>query len=86
MSTSLANLAQLKEFFAVYNTLTEKCFNSCVREFNNRQLVASETECVWQCIDKLMLVNRRLMLVFVDVAPSTIFKQNKETKPTNQES
>lgn len=84
MTASVASITQLKEFFTVYNTLTEKCFNSCVREFNHHQLVEPETDCVWRCIDKLMLVNQRLMVVFADVAPNTIFKQNKEANfPTS---
>lgn len=90
MSASIANLTQLKEFLTVYNTLTEKCFNSCVQEFNHHQLIQQEADCTLRCIDKLMVVNRRLMLVFADIAPSTIFKQNKEsnqkTLPLNKES
>ncbi|VDD92412.1 unnamed protein product [Enterobius vermicularis] len=83
MSASIANLTQLKEFFTVYNTLTERCFNSCVREFNHHHLVESETDCVWRCIDKLMLVNQRLMFIFAEVAPNTIFKQNKDSDLPN---
>lgn len=34
-------------------------------------------------IDKLMLVNQRLMFIFAEVAPNTIFKQNKDSDLPN---
>ncbi|VDP19377.1 unnamed protein product [Heligmosomoides polygyrus] len=64
---------------SVYNILTEKCFGSCVREYNTHNLTSAEDDCVSRCIDKQMRVNRRLMLVFAEQAPKLLFKQGEAT-------
>ncbi|CAB3406970.1 unnamed protein product [Caenorhabditis bovis] len=77
----IQNVQQLKEFLSVYNTLTERCFNFCIRDYTNPKLTNEEDSCVNQCITKQLLVNRRFMLVFGDQAPKVLFKQG-EPSPT----
>uniref|UniRef100_A0A914RCD4 Mitochondrial import inner membrane translocase subunit n=1 Tax=Parascaris equorum TaxID=6256 RepID=A0A914RCD4_PAREQ len=79
MSASIGDITQLKEFLTVYNTLTERCFGSCVREFNHNQLMQEEEDCTSRCIDKQMNVSRRLMLIFADLAPKTILKPAEQS-------
>ncbi|WKY04452.1 hypothetical protein Q1695_005449 [Nippostrongylus brasiliensis] len=73
------DIHQLREFLSVYNILTEKCFGSCIREYNTPNLTSAEDSCVSRCIDKQMRVNRRLMLVFAEQAPKILFKQGEAT-------
>ncbi|KAI6192141.1 hypothetical protein M3Y97_00304800 [Aphelenchoides bicaudatus] len=75
---SIANIGQLKEFLSVYNTLTERCFQACVREFNQHSLNNDEQECTQQCIDKQMRVNRRFMVAFAELAPQMMNRQQEE--------
>ncbi|PIO71524.1 Tim10/DDP family zinc finger [Teladorsagia circumcincta] len=76
---NIQDIHQLREFLSVYNILTEKCFGSCVREYNTNNLTSAEDSCVSRCIDKQMQVNRRLMLVFAEQAPKLLFKQGEPT-------
>ncbi|KAK5974032.1 Mitochondrial import inner membrane translocase subunit Tim10B [Trichostrongylus colubriformis] len=76
---NIQDIHQLREFLSVYNILTEKCFGSCVREYNTNNLTSAEDSCVSRCIDKQMRVNRRLMVVFAEQAPKLLFKQGEPT-------
>ncbi|KAI6240651.1 Zf-Tim10-DDP domain-containing protein [Aphelenchoides fujianensis] len=73
----IENILQLKEFLGVYNTLTERCFGACVRQFNDHELDAEETKCTKQCIDKQMRVNKRLMNVFAELGPKMMQRQQE---------
>ncbi|CAI46556.1 Mitochondrial import inner membrane translocase subunit Tim10B [Caenorhabditis elegans] len=76
---TIQNIQQLREFLTVYNTLSERCFNACARDYTTSTLTKDEGSCVSQCIDKQMLVNRRFMLVFAEQAPKALFKQGEQS-------
>ncbi len=78
MCLRICSFFQLKEFLTVYNTLSELCFNACIRDFNSRSLVKEEEHCVNQCIQKHMTVNQRLMLVFSELGPARMSSQQAQ--------
>ncbi|KHJ90835.1 3' exoribonuclease family, domain 1 [Oesophagostomum dentatum] len=49
MNIAQDNLQQLREFLSVYNILTEKCFASCIRDYNSHKLTDAEDTCVSRC-------------------------------------
>ncbi|KAK6042267.1 Tim10/DDP family zinc finger [Cooperia oncophora] len=49
---NIQDIHQLREFLSVYNILTEKCFGSCVREYNTNNLTSAEDSCVTRYFDK----------------------------------
>ncbi|KAI6204896.1 hypothetical protein M3Y94_00730300 [Aphelenchoides besseyi] len=75
---TIENILQLREFLGVYNTLTERCFSACVRQFNSHELDAEELKCTKQCIDKQMRVNKRLMNVFSELGPAMMKRQQDQ--------
>ncbi|CAJ0937125.1 unnamed protein product, partial [Mesorhabditis belari] len=77
--SQIQDISQLREFLTVYNTLTERCFNNCISDFNAHKPLVQEQDCVNKCIDKSMRVNRRLMLSFAELGPKLLFKQGQPT-------
>eukprot|EP00794_Sanderia_malayensis_P007393 gene7392-8213_t len=58
-----------REFILLYNKIAEKCFNSCVSNFNEKTMSESEIDCAEKCSSKLVNVNHRLMSVFMEIGP-----------------
>ncbi|CAJ0937386.1 unnamed protein product, partial [Mesorhabditis belari] len=54
--SQIQDISQLREFLTVYNTLTERCFNNCISDFNAHKPLVQEQDCVNKCIDKSMRV------------------------------
>ena len=42
LSTFIFLLAQFKEFMTTYNTVTEHCFDNCVKDFTSRKIQKKE--------------------------------------------
>lgn len=58
-----------REFILLYNKIAEKCFSSCISNFNDRKLTDEEISCTDKCSGKLVNVNHRLMAVFMEIGP-----------------
>lgn len=54
------NRLQLKDSMDTYNSLVERCFNECVREFRSKDLDSSEKNCIASCVKKFMEFSARL--------------------------
>jgi len=79
-----SDLGQLKEFLAVYNHLTDLCFNHCIRSLNQRQLSTEEESCVNQCMDKFVNCNQRLMQIFMRYGPEFMQQKQKQQQQGQQ--
>lgn len=50
---------QLKDSQRTFNTISQKCFNSCVTGFRNRSLDKTEKNCMTSCTSRfLTMINR----------------------------
>ncbi|XP_013399632.1 mitochondrial import inner membrane translocase subunit Tim10 B [Lingula anatina] len=56
-----------RDFFSIYNQMTDNCFSRCVSNFNYNQLTKDEASCIHSCCDKLVKMNHRGMAIFMDV-------------------
>ncbi|OEH80408.1 tim10 ddp zinc finger domain-containing protein [Cyclospora cayetanensis] len=54
------NRLQLKDSMDTYNSLVERCFNECVREFRAKDLDSKEMACIGSCVRKFMEFSARL--------------------------
>lgn len=54
------NRLQLKDSMDTYNSLVERCFNECIREFRCKDLDSSEKNCITSCVKKFMEFSARL--------------------------
>lgn len=58
---------QFKDFLQLYNTITERCFNSCVDNLFTRRVENNEDSCISFCVDKFAQTNQRMMTTYVEV-------------------
>ncbi|CAO1617282.1 unnamed protein product [Sympodiomycopsis kandeliae] len=56
----VVNQRQMRDFGKLFNSLTERCFNSCVEDFTSRALTSRESECTDKCITKFMKHSERV--------------------------
>ncbi|KDQ09076.1 hypothetical protein BOTBODRAFT_58869 [Botryobasidium botryosum FD-172 SS1] len=50
---------QMQDFMKLYSGLVERCFNSCVTDFNSGTLATKEDACVNHCVDKFLKHSER---------------------------
>lgn len=51
---------QMRDFGRLFNSLTERCFTSCVDDFTSRALTTKESECTDKCLTKFMKHSERV--------------------------
>ncbi|KAJ8028124.1 Mitochondrial import inner membrane translocase subunit Tim10 B [Holothuria leucospilota] len=73
----------MKDFLTMYNTFTESCFNSCVKNFNYRYLTEEEKKCSENCTSKLVNINHRLISVYMDINPMNRQLAANQAQPAN---
>jgi len=78
-----SNIRQFREFLLLYNSISEKCFNLCITNFNKREINLDETTCVDTCIRKQVSINHKVMSVFAEVQP--IYMQRRMDEMTKKQ-
>ncbi|EDW56180.1 mitochondrial import inner membrane translocase subunit Tim10B isoform X1 [Drosophila sechellia] len=73
-----SNLRNLKDFFTLYNKVTELCFSRCVDNLSQRDLGGNEDLCVDRCVTKFARFNQNMMKVYVDVQTTINAKRMEE--------
>lgn len=77
-------MRNFKDFLQLYNYMSHTCFQSCVNNFNSRDLATDEENCVESCVKKHIKVNHRIMGVFVELQPLIVNKRMEEINEMNQ--
>ncbi|XP_071950477.1 mitochondrial import inner membrane translocase subunit Tim10 B-like isoform X2 [Antedon mediterranea] len=68
----------LRDYLAMYNIFTQKCFNSCVTNLNYRFMTQEEHTCVQKCAQKLININHRLITVYMEINPMNKYREQQE--------
>lgn len=69
---------QFKDFLQLYNTITERCFNTCVDNLFSRRVEDNEDSCIAFCVDKFAKTNQRMMTTYIEVQSSINEKRMQE--------
>jgi import inner membrane translocase subunit TIM9 len=62
--TTESDMGTFREFLKQYNSVTEKCFGACVRDFTSRSVSDKEEKCSKNCLEKFLKMNQRVSLRF----------------------
>ena len=73
-----AQLRNIKDFLLVYNTITEKCFWSCVTNMNDRNMTFDEQVCVHNCTMRFIRSGYRFMSEFAKLTPEMVKRRNED--------
>jgi len=57
---------QIKDSLVMYNTLTERCFQTCVSSFRSKTLDKHETSCIENCAERYIKMTQRVGLRFAE--------------------
>ncbi|KAL7433287.1 hypothetical protein ACHAXH_002049 [Discostella pseudostelligera] len=57
---------QIKDSLIMYNTLTERCFSTCISSFRSKSLDKYETSCVENCAERFIKMTQRVGLRFAE--------------------
>jgi len=63
---SLMGEVQMKDMVRMYNSLVERCFHGCVKDFTTRTLTDMEELCMIRCTDKFLRHSARVARVFAE--------------------
>ncbi|XP_023339156.1 mitochondrial import inner membrane translocase subunit Tim10 B [Eurytemora carolleeae] len=71
-------LRNFKDFLLTYNKLSEACFNTCILNFNSRNLTSEEVGCADVCVSKSLNFNNKAVAVYMVEQPRHTEKRMKE--------
>ncbi|KAG0300564.1 hypothetical protein BGZ98_009079 [Dissophora globulifera] len=60
---------QLSDFFKMYNTVVDRCFNDCINDFTSKAISSKEASesCVSKCMEKFMKHAERVNQRYAEV-------------------
>jgi len=57
---------QMKDMVRMYNSLVERCFHGCAKDFTVRAITDQEELCMIRCTDKYLRHSARVARVFAE--------------------
>jgi len=69
---------QAKDTARMYNSLVERCFHGCVKDFTTRSLTDKEELCLIRCTDKFLKHSAKISRVFAE--QGLLQQENPEEK------
>jgi len=59
--------SQAKDLRKMYNSLVERCFHGCAKDFTTRSLTDKEELCLNRCTDKFLKHSAKISRVFAEL-------------------
>ena len=78
MNQNTPQIRDMRDFIENYIRATDKCFDTCVTNFNKRSLATHEQICIRSCGVKRVKASQRNQIEFQNVWPKFIERQQKE--------
>ena len=75
-----AGLRNIKDFYLMYNQISELCFNRCTVNFNSRSLTDEEAACTDVCVAKHVQYNNKTMAVYMVEQPKALERKLAEAE------
>jgi len=72
----IINRMQMKDTVRLFNEMTETCFQTCVKDFMQKQLNGAEDECIEKCAKKFLAHQKRVGMRFAELQFEMQQKQN----------
>jgi len=73
---SLMGEIQMKDVVRTFNSLVERCFHGCVKDFKTRSLTDQEELCTIRCSDKFLKHSAKVSRVFAEQSVLQAEQQN----------
>mmetsp|Transcript_7552 Transcript_7552/g.19218 ORF Transcript_7552/g.19218 Transcript_7552/m.19218 type:complete len:99 (+) Transcript_7552:253-549(+) len=66
---------QARDSLRMYNSLVEKCFDTCVQSFRRKTLEKDEEKCISKCCEKFLKHSSRVSIRFAELNQQQVMEQ-----------